>query len=118
MLPSIPTTAARHDASDAVDHEVDVASSLDVNVALQALPMEFRQPVVMRDAYGLDYSEIATMLGLPAGTVRSRISRGRRLLRAALSPIDDSGGSAGNALSRTADPGEPDVAEPTSKEHR
>jgi RNA polymerase sigma-70 factor, ECF subfamily len=57
-----------------------VAARLDVDEALGQLAMEFRAPVVLRDLCGLDYAEIAEVLDLPPGTVRSRISRGRGAL--------------------------------------
>ena len=59
------------------------ALTVDVDAALCRLPPEFRAPVVLRDLCGLDYAEIAEVLGVPPGTVRSRISRGR----AALAPL-------------------------------
>lgn len=52
--------------------------------ALVDLPLDFRAPVVLRDVIGLDYAEIAEVLGLRPGTVRSRISRGRSQLATAL----------------------------------
>ena len=55
-----------------------------LEAALAALPNEFRVPVVLRDVAGLDYAEIATVLNIPPGTVRSRIARGRTRLVAAL----------------------------------
>jgi len=62
--------------------EVDLAiSQIDLDAALERLPADFRIAVVLRDVCDLDYDEIATALGVPPGTVRSRISRGRRLLR-------------------------------------
>jgi RNA polymerase sigma-70 factor (ECF subfamily) len=57
-----------------------VADRLDIDAALLRIPVEFRAPVVLRDLCGLDYAEIAEVLELPAGTVRSRISRGRAAL--------------------------------------
>jgi RNA polymerase sigma-70 factor (ECF subfamily) len=57
-----------------------VAARLDVDAALARVPEEFRAAVVLRDLCDLDYAEIATVLDLPAGTVRSRISRGRAAL--------------------------------------
>jgi len=57
-----------------------VADRLDIDAALLRLPVEFRAAVVLRDLCGLDYAEIAEVLELPAGTVRSRISRGRAAL--------------------------------------
>jgi RNA polymerase sigma-70 factor (ECF subfamily) len=61
-----------------------VADRLDLEAALAALPDEFRTAVVLRDVADLDYAEIATTLGIPIGTVRSRIARGRAALAAAL----------------------------------
>jgi len=56
-----------------------------LDAALRKLPEEFRTPVVLRDVGGLDYAEIAETLDIPAGTVRSRIARGRRHLATLLS---------------------------------
>jgi RNA polymerase sigma-70 factor, ECF subfamily len=56
----------------------------DVENALAALPPEFRAAVVLCDIEGLTYEEVATTLGIKLGTVRSRIHRGRSLLREAL----------------------------------
>ncbi|MGA8994662.1 MAG: RNA polymerase sigma factor SigE [Nocardioidaceae bacterium] len=56
----------------------------DVESALAALPPDFRAAVVLCDIEGLSYEEIADVLGLKLGTVRSRIHRGRTMLRQAL----------------------------------
>jgi RNA polymerase sigma factor (sigma-70 family) len=56
----------------------------DVQAALLRLPDEFRAAVVLCDVVGLSYAEIADTLGVPLGTVRSRIHRGRGQLREAL----------------------------------
>ncbi|MBI3932846.1 MAG: sigma-70 family RNA polymerase sigma factor [Acidobacteria bacterium] len=48
-----------------------------VHRGLRALPAELREPVVLCDLEGLSYDEIAKTLGLPLGTVKSRINRGR-----------------------------------------
>lgn len=56
----------------------------DIQGALDALPAEFRAPVVLCDIEGLSYEEIAATLGVKLGTVRSRIHRGRAQLRGAL----------------------------------
>ena len=60
-----------------------VAARLDVDAALAQLPADFRVAVVLRDLCQLSYGEIAEVLGVPVGTVRSRIARGR----AALLPV-------------------------------
>ena len=52
--------------------------------ALTTLPDEFRQAVVLCDVAGLTYDEIADHLGVPLGTVRSRVHRGRLRLREVL----------------------------------
>jgi RNA polymerase sigma factor (sigma-70 family) len=57
----------------------------DVQRALDALPPDFRAAVVLCDIEGLSYEEIAATLDVKLGTVRSRIHRGRLLLRDALS---------------------------------
>jgi RNA polymerase sigma-70 factor (ECF subfamily) len=61
--------------------------------ALDQLPDEFRLPVVLRDVADLDYAEIAEQLGLPPGTVRSRIARGRAKLATLLAGTDLSPGN-------------------------
>lgn len=58
--------------------------STEIQEALAALPEEFRVPVVLRDVADQTYEDIAGSLGVPVGTVRSRLHRGRRMLRAAL----------------------------------
>lgn len=57
---------------------------LDVQQALDALPPDFRAAVVLCDLEGLSYDEVAGALGVKLGTVRSRIHRGRTMLRASL----------------------------------
>jgi RNA polymerase sigma-70 factor (ECF subfamily) len=52
-----------------------------VQEALVKLPAEYRQAVVLRDLEGRSYDEIAEILQIPSGTVRSRIHRGREALR-------------------------------------
>jgi RNA polymerase sigma-70 factor (ECF subfamily) len=52
-----------------------------VGRALALLPAPFREAVVLRDLQGLSYQEIAAVLGVRVGTVRSRIARGREQLR-------------------------------------
>ena len=55
--------------------------------ALRRLPEEFRMPIVLRDLEGWNYEEIAVSLGVPVGTVKSRIARGRGHLRDVLAPL-------------------------------
>lgn len=80
--------------SDAVERAADLGDSAaspeellmrgvmdaDLKEALDALPEAFREAVWLRDVEQFSYGEIARIVGIPAGTVMSRISRGRRLL--------------------------------------
>ena len=53
----------------------------EVTRAIRALPEEYRSAVVLSDLQGLRYAEIADVLGVPEGTVKSRLFRGRRILQ-------------------------------------
>jgi RNA polymerase sigma-70 factor (ECF subfamily) len=74
------------DASEGQRSGLDdaVAERIDLARALAALPADYRDAVVMHDLGGLPYEAIATATGVALGTVKSRISRGRRLLARAL----------------------------------
>ncbi len=69
--------------------ESTVAARLDVDAALGRLSPEFRAAVVLRDLCDLDYAEIAEVLDVPVGTVRSRIARGRAAIAEQLREPDD-----------------------------
>ncbi|MHA7268886.1 RNA polymerase sigma factor SigE [Arthrobacter sp. HLT1-20] len=56
----------------------------DIAAALEALPPDFRAAVVLCDMEGLSYDEVAHALNIKLGTVRSRIHRGRAMLRESL----------------------------------
>jgi RNA polymerase sigma-70 factor, ECF subfamily len=80
---------------------------LSIDAALDDLPEDFRVAVVLRDVADLDYAEIAVTLGIPVGTVKSRIARGRSQLAAAL-------GNHGGASGRPTAAGAPDPDDPTT----
>ena len=83
--PAEPVDDRAHLAVDAV------ADRAAIDEALAALPEDFRLAVVLRDVADLDYAEIAEALGIPPGTVKSRIARGRAQLVQALgnqAPVD------------------------------
>jgi RNA polymerase sigma-70 factor, ECF subfamily len=61
-----------------------VVERISIDDALEGLPEDFRTAVVLRDVADLDYAEIAEVLDIPVGTVKSRIARGRGQLADAL----------------------------------
>jgi RNA polymerase sigma-70 factor (ECF subfamily) len=65
-------------------HDERTADRLDLDAALAGLAPKFRAAVVLRDQLGMEYAEIGEVLGIPPGTVRSRIARGRAALAASL----------------------------------
>ncbi|HVF73440.1 MAG TPA: sigma-70 family RNA polymerase sigma factor [Acidimicrobiales bacterium] len=75
VLPAAPAPDEALDAARLSDH---------VQAALLRLPDDYRAAVVLCDVAGLSYAEISEALDVPVGTVRSRIHRGRALLREAL----------------------------------
>ena len=77
----IEPRSRERDPSDRV-HGSDVRAAVEAAVA--QLPDEFREAVLMRDLQGLSYEEIGALLGVPPGTVRSRIHRGRAILQGKL----------------------------------
>jgi RNA polymerase sigma-70 factor (ECF subfamily) len=68
---------------EAASHEVQQA----VQRALRGVPQVFRSAVILRDLEGMAYEEVAEVLDVSVGTVKSRILRGRRLLRDILEPV-------------------------------
>jgi RNA polymerase sigma-70 factor (ECF subfamily) len=84
---ALPENANDRLAGSAPAPDLSVADQVfddDIEVALRALKPEFRVAVVLCDVEGLSYEEISDVLGVKIGTVRSRIHRGRSLLRDAL----------------------------------
>jgi RNA polymerase sigma-70 factor, ECF subfamily len=83
-------TASEDEAeSDAPGPEALAAREFDrraLNEAISALPLPFREAIVLRELEDLPYKEIARIAGIPIGTVMSRIARARRLLAQALQP--------------------------------
>ncbi|MEP7045303.1 MAG: RNA polymerase sigma factor [Ilumatobacteraceae bacterium] len=61
-----------------------IGDHMALDTALRTLSDEYRVPVVLRDVADLDYAEIAAVLDIPSGTVKSRIARGRAALAKAL----------------------------------
>lgn len=57
-----------------------------VRRAIELLPVDYREVIVLRELQGMSYKEIAGVIGVPMGTVMSRLSRGRRMLHETLAP--------------------------------
>jgi RNA polymerase sigma factor (sigma-70 family) len=58
-----------------------------VHQAIQALPIEFREVIVLRELEGLSYKEISAVAGVPMGTVMSRLARARQQLQESLAEL-------------------------------
>lgn len=82
--PDLFPSAARFDGA--------AAARQDVARGLAHVPAVFRDAVVLRDVHELSYDEVARALGVPVGTVMSRLHRGRALLRRALTATPQAGG--------------------------
>ncbi len=79
--------SVRDVATDSNDLQENLFKNLlddDVTKAIADLPEEFRTVVILSDIEGLTYEEIADFVDVPLGTVRSRLHRGRKILRARL----------------------------------
>src|SRR6202043_1062906 len=66
-----------------------------VRRALETLPADFREVLVLRELEGLSYKEIAVVVGIPLGTVMSRLARARERLAGVLATSELSGGHRG-----------------------
>jgi len=80
--------AGEHDFDRADPAQADPGAELErtadralVDAAIRALPAEFREVIVLRELEDLSYKEIAKAVGIPLGTVMSRLARGRERLR-------------------------------------
>jgi len=76
--------AERTDTSDLEDKMFRDLIDDDISQALEDIPEDFRTVVLLCDVEGFTYEEIANMLDVPIGTIRSRLHRGRNLLKAQL----------------------------------
>ncbi len=76
--------AERTDTSDLEDKMFRDLIDDDISQALEELPEDFRTVVLLCDIEDFTYEEIANMLDVPIGTIRSRLHRGRNLLKAQL----------------------------------
>ncbi len=77
----------KDDSADSDDLAERIFGNLledEVSKALESLPVDFRTVVILCDIEGLTYEEIAGFVEIPIGTVRSRLHRGRKMLRGKL----------------------------------
>lgn len=91
------TVAAVGDPSGAV------ATALTVQAALRAIPEDFRVALIVCDLYGFGHAQAAEILGIPVGTVKSRVFRGRLALGERLAEQDPPGTRAAVATSESAE---------------
>ncbi len=63
-----------------------------VRLALEKLPVEYRELIILRELEGMSYKEIAQIAGIPMGTVMSRLARGRQRLKECLLSDQQEGG--------------------------
>jgi RNA polymerase sigma-70 factor (ECF subfamily) len=98
---------AREDGGEAAgpeptteDHGEATATAVDVQRALLLVPQDYRAVLVLHDAQDMAYQEVAEVLGIPVGTVKSRLHRGRVALGRALrgEPVRAALGEAGAAV--------------------
>ena len=86
----------RADASLGPEEQLIQQQTVDqVRRALETLPTDFREVLVLRELEGLSYKEIAAIVGIPLGTVMSRLARARERLSGVLTTSDSSGGHRG-----------------------
>jgi RNA polymerase sigma factor (sigma-70 family) len=87
---ALPLDSSINDPTDgALDPEARLLQQLTVarvRDALEQLPADFREVLVLREIEGMSYKEIAALVGVPIGTVMSRLARARDRLTAVLKP--------------------------------
>jgi RNA polymerase sigma-70 factor (ECF subfamily) len=99
-------------ASPLTDEVGDTATArLSLDAALEQITVAQRSAVVLRDVFDLDYAEIAEVLRVPIGTVRSRIARGRAALADVLEPRPAPASRGGSVTGSQRNPSRPPSVE-------
>jgi RNA polymerase sigma factor (sigma-70 family) len=95
----LPMSSIDETGDDPLDESLDPEALLmqrqtveHVRQTLETLPGDFREVLVLRELEGLSYKEIAAIVGIPIGTVMSRLARGRERLLGVLGPNETAGG--------------------------
>ena len=98
----VVATVADEDADNRADVSLDPEAQMiqqqtveQVRRALEALPADFREVLVLRELEGLSYKEIAAIVGIPLGTVMSRLARARERFAGVSAISEASGGHRG-----------------------
>ena len=81
FLESYPTAFGTSDSKSAEEVSVDARLSEELINGIKTLDQRYREVLFLVDIHGLNYSECAALLGLPVGTITSRLSRARQRLR-------------------------------------
>jgi RNA polymerase sigma factor (sigma-70 family) len=76
--------SAARESREADDQAIEESDRAAINRAVAELPVEFREVIILREVQGMPYAQISTVVGVPIGTVMSRLSRGRKRLASIL----------------------------------
>jgi len=88
-----PDLAVEHETPESIF--LNRSNAHQVQAAIDALPVQFREVLLLCEVEEMSYQELAETLGIPIGTVMSRLSRARKMLRARLAPQQERGLSHG-----------------------
>ena len=95
------TDEPREAGPPSADHADEVSGTIDAAAALTSIPEEFRVALVLADIQDMPYDQIARILDVPVGTVKSRVHRGRLALAKALglgaAPVREPGTAPGTS---------------------
>jgi RNA polymerase sigma-70 factor (ECF subfamily) len=91
----LETDEGHRDVAATGDPSAGLATSLTVQAALRAVPEDFRIALILCDLYGFGNAQTAEILGVPVGTVKSRVFRGRLALGRQLAEQAETGDPAG-----------------------
>jgi RNA polymerase sigma-70 factor, ECF subfamily len=88
-----PELAVEHETPESIF--LNRSNAHQVQAAIEDLPVQFREVLLLCEVEEMSYQELAETLGIPIGTVMSRLSRARKMLRARLAPQQERGLSHG-----------------------